>query len=30
VLNIVYLTDKIGVSSGGLFPKGLNGMIRTT
>lgn len=30
VLNIVYLTPKKGVSSGGIFPKGLNGTIRTT
>jgi hypothetical protein len=30
VLRIVYLTDKAGVSSGGLFPKGMNGSLRTT
>jgi hypothetical protein len=30
VLNIVYLTDKPGVSAGGLFPKGMNGTLRTT
>lgn len=30
VLKIVYLTPKSGVSSGGIFPKGLNGKIRTT
>ena len=30
VLRIVYLTDQTGVSGGGLFPKGLNGTLRTT
>lgn len=30
VLRIVYLTDKAGVSAGGLFPKGMNGKLRTT
>ena len=30
VLKIVYLTDKAGVSSGGIFPKGMNGTLRTT
>jgi hypothetical protein len=30
VLNIVYLTDKKGISAGGIFPKGMNGKIRTT
>lgn len=30
VLRIVYLTDKSGVSGGGLFPSGLNGALRTT
>jgi len=30
VLNIVYLTPKKGVSGGGIFPKGMNGKIRTT
>jgi hypothetical protein len=30
VLKIVYLTDKDGVSGGGLFPKGMNGNLRTT
>jgi len=30
VLRIVYLTDKPGVSGGGLFPKGMNGKLRTT
>lgn len=26
----VYLTDKAGVSGGGIFPKGMNGTLRTT
>ena len=30
VLRIVYLVDKPGVSAGGLFPKGMNGALRTT
>ncbi len=30
VLRIVYLADKPGVSGGGLFPKGMNGTLRTT
>jgi hypothetical protein len=30
VLRIVYLTDKAGVSGGGLFPKGLNGTLKST
>jgi hypothetical protein len=30
VLRIVYLTDKAGVSGGGIFPDGMNGAIRTT
>ena len=30
VLRIVYLTDRDGVSSGGLFPNGMNGKLRTT
>src|SRR5918999_2856807 len=30
VLRIVYLVDKPGVSSGGLFPKGMNGTLRST
>ena len=30
VLNIVYLTPRKGVTSGGIFPKGLNGAIRRT
>jgi ferritin-like protein len=30
VLRIVYLTDKPGVSGGGLFPNGMNGTLRTT
>jgi hypothetical protein len=29
-LRIVYLTDKSGVSGGGIFPKGMNGTLRTT
>jgi hypothetical protein len=29
-LRIVYLADKAGVSGGGLYPKGMNGTIRTT
>ncbi|HJP82826.1 MAG TPA: ferritin-like domain-containing protein [Fimbriimonadaceae bacterium] len=29
-LRIVYLTDKPGVSGGGMFPKGMNGRLRTT
>jgi hypothetical protein len=29
-LRIVYLTDKPGVSAGGLFPKGMNGTVRST
>jgi hypothetical protein len=29
-LRIVYLTDRAGVSSGGMFPAGMNGRIRTT
>jgi hypothetical protein len=29
-LRIVYLADKPGVSSGGLFPKGMNGTLRST
>jgi hypothetical protein len=29
-LRIVYLTDKAGVSSGGMFPEGMNGRITTT
>jgi hypothetical protein len=29
VLRIVYLADKAGVSSGGLFPKGMNGNLKT-
>jgi hypothetical protein len=29
-LRIVYLSDKAGVSGGGLFPKGMNGELRTT
>jgi hypothetical protein len=30
VLRIVYLTDKAGVSSGGLFPNGMNGTLKST
>jgi len=30
VLRIVYLADKASVSSGGLFPNGMNGNIKTT
>jgi hypothetical protein len=30
VLRIVYLSDKAGVSGGGLFPNGMNGTLRTT
>ena len=30
VLRIVYLTDQSGVSSGGMFPDGMNGSLRTT
>jgi hypothetical protein len=30
VLRIVYLTDRSGVSGGGIFPNGMNGRIRTT
>lgn len=30
VLNIVYLNPNKGVSSGGIFPKGMNGALRTT
>lgn len=30
VLRIVYLTDRSGVSGGGIFPNGMNGTIRTT
>jgi hypothetical protein len=30
VLRIVYLTNQSGVSSGGIFPNGMNGTIRTT
>ncbi len=30
VLRIVYLNDKSGVSGGGLFPKRMNGTLRTT
>jgi hypothetical protein len=30
VLRIVYLTDRGGVSGGGIFPNGMNGKLRTT
>jgi hypothetical protein len=30
VLRIVYLAEKAGVSAGGLFPKGMNGTLRST
>jgi hypothetical protein len=30
VLRIVYLTDKSGVSSGGFYPKGMNGSLKST
>lgn len=30
VLRIVYLTDRGGVSGGGIFPNGMNGNLRTT
>jgi hypothetical protein len=30
VLRIVYLTDRSGVSAGGMFPDGMNGSLRTT
>ena len=30
VLRIVYLTNQTGVSSGGIFPNGMNGTLRTT
>jgi hypothetical protein len=30
VLRIVYLAEGAGVSSGGLFPKGMNGNLKTT
>ena len=30
VLRIVYLTDKTGVTGGGIFPDGMNGAIRST
>jgi hypothetical protein len=30
VLHIVYLTDKSGASSGGFYPKGMNGTIKST
>src|SRR5918995_1316949 len=30
VLRIVYLTDKAGTSSGGFYPKGMNGTLKST
>ena len=30
VLRIVYLTDKSGVESGGFYPKGMNGALKST
>ena len=30
VLHIVYLTEKSGASSGGFYPKGMNGAIKST
>ncbi len=30
VLRIVYLTGQTGVSSGGIFPNGMNGKLRST
>lgn len=30
VLRIVYLTDRSGVSGGGIYPNGMNGKLRTT
>jgi hypothetical protein len=30
VLRIVYLTDKPGVSSGGFYPKGMSGKLKST
>ncbi|HJU41329.1 MAG TPA: hypothetical protein VJ691_00890 [Vicinamibacterales bacterium] len=30
VPRMVYLNEKPGVSGGGLFPKGMNGNLRTT
>ena len=30
VLRIVYLTDKAGMSSGGFYPNGMNGTLKTT
>jgi hypothetical protein len=26
----VYLTDKAGVGSGGFYPKGMNGLLKST
>ena len=30
VLRIVYLTDKDGVESGGFYPQGMNGKVKST
>jgi hypothetical protein len=30
VLHIVYLTEKSGASSGGFYPNGMNGTLKTT
>jgi hypothetical protein len=30
VLRVVYLTDKAGVDSGGFYPKGMNGTLKST
>jgi hypothetical protein len=30
VLRIVYLTDKSGADSGGFYPKGMNGTLKST
>jgi hypothetical protein len=30
VLRIVYLTERSGAGSGGFYPKGMNGTIKTT
>jgi len=30
VLHIVYITEKKGASSGGFYPKGMNGPLKST
>jgi hypothetical protein len=30
VLHIVYLTEKSGANSGGFYPNGMNGTLKTT